>query len=81
MIQHDRRNSPQISAARRQRDGGYLLLTIMLMMAFMVITATYYVAPKVVQQIKRDNNQPVSFGYFICSSDRLKFCARVGIWD
>jgi DNA-binding GntR family transcriptional regulator len=27
------------------------------------------------------NNQPVSFGYFICSSDRLKFCARVGIWD
>ena len=27
------------------------------------------------------NNQPVSFGYFICSSDRLQFSARVGIWD
>ena len=27
------------------------------------------------------NNQPVSFGYFICSSDKLKFSARVGIWD
>ncbi len=50
-------NPPQISAARRQRDGGYLLLAIMLMMAFMVITATYYVAPKVVQQIKRDREE------------------------
>lgn len=27
------------------------------------------------------NNQPVSFGYFICSSDRLNFSAKVGIWD
>ena len=27
------------------------------------------------------NNRPVSFGYFICSSDRLNFSAKVGIWD
>jgi GntR family transcriptional regulator len=27
------------------------------------------------------DDQPVSFGYFICSSDRLSFSARVGIWD
>ena len=57
MMQQDRHNPPQISAARRQRDGGYLLLAIMLMMAFMVITATYYVAPRVVQQIKRDREE------------------------
>src|SRR5579864_8286016 len=40
--------------ARRQREGGYLLLAIMLMMAFMVIAATYIVGPNLVQQIKRD---------------------------
>ncbi len=57
MMQKDLHNPPQISATRRQRDGGYLLLAIMLMMAFMVITATYYVAPKVVQQIKRDREE------------------------
>lgn len=27
------------------------------------------------------NDQPVSFGYFICSAEKLKFSARVGIWD
>jgi type II secretory pathway pseudopilin PulG len=42
---------------RRQRDGGYLLLAIMLMMAFMIITATYVVGPRVVQQIKRDREE------------------------
>lgn len=26
-------------------------------------------------------DQPVSFGYFICSADRLNFSARVGVWD
>lgn len=39
---------------RRQRDGGYMLLAILLMMALMIIVATYYVAPRMVQQIKRD---------------------------
>jgi type II secretory pathway pseudopilin PulG len=57
MMQQPHHNPPHISSARRQRDGGYLLLAIMLMMAFMVITATYYVAPKVVQQIKRDREE------------------------
>ena len=42
-----------IAARRRQRDGGYLLLAILLMMAMMIIAATV-VAPRVVQQIKRD---------------------------
>ncbi len=27
------------------------------------------------------DDQPVSFGYFTCSSDSLNFSARVGIWD
>ncbi len=27
------------------------------------------------------NDHPVSFGYFIFSSDRLNFSAKVGIWD
>src|ERR1700760_3709567 len=40
--------------ARHQREGGYLLLAILLMMAFLVITLTYYVAPAMVQQMKRD---------------------------
>jgi type II secretory pathway pseudopilin PulG len=57
MMQQDSHNPPQVSSSRRQRDGGYLLLAIMLMMAFMIITATYYVAPKVVQQIKRDREE------------------------
>ncbi len=39
---------------RHQREGGYLLLAILLMMAFLVITLTYYVAPSMVQQMKRD---------------------------
>jgi len=56
-MQRDQSNPPQISPARRQRDGGYLLLAIMLMMAFMIITATYYVAPRMVQQIKRDREE------------------------
>jgi type II secretory pathway pseudopilin PulG len=42
--------------ARRQRDGGYLLLAILLMMALMIIAATI-VAPRVVQQIKRDREE------------------------
>ena len=41
---------------RRQRDGGYLLLAILLMMALMIIAATI-VAPRVVQQIKRDREE------------------------
>src|SRR5271170_2911314 len=56
-MQQDHHNPPQISAACRQRDGGYLLLAILLMMAFMVITLTYYVAPRIVQQIKRDREE------------------------
>ena len=47
---------PQPSVARRQRDGGYLLLAIMLMMALMVIAATV-AAPRYVQQIKRDREE------------------------
>ena len=27
------------------------------------------------------SDQPVSFGYFVCSSDQLSFSAKVGIWD
>jgi len=27
------------------------------------------------------NDRPVSFGYFICPSERLSFSAKVGIWD
>ncbi len=53
-------SSPQIRGfrpARRQRDGGYLLLAIMLMMAFMVITLAYVVGPSVVQQMKRDREE------------------------
>ena len=42
---------------RRQSEGGYLLLAIMLMMAFLVITLTYVVGPRVVQQIKRDREE------------------------
>jgi type II secretory pathway pseudopilin PulG len=45
-----------MQSARRQRDGGYLLLAILLMMALMVIAATV-VAPRVVQQIKRDREE------------------------
>jgi type II secretory pathway pseudopilin PulG len=44
-------------SARRQREGGYLLLAILLMMAFMVIIATYVTAPRIVQQIKRDREE------------------------
>ncbi len=43
-------------SARRQRDGGYLLLAILLMMALMIIAATV-VAPRIVQQIKRDREE------------------------
>ena len=49
--------SPAVNAARRQREGGYLLLAILLMMAFMIITATYVTAPRLVQQIKRDREE------------------------
>ena len=45
------------TSRRRQREGGYLLLAIMLMMAFMVITLTYVVAPRIVQQMKRDREE------------------------
>jgi type II secretory pathway pseudopilin PulG len=47
---------PRNVAARRQRDGGYLLLAILLMMALMIIAATI-VAPRLVQQIKRDREE------------------------
>jgi type II secretory pathway pseudopilin PulG len=47
---------PHGGQARRQRDGGYLLLAIMLMMALMVIAATV-AAPRYVQQIKRDREE------------------------
>jgi type II secretory pathway pseudopilin PulG len=47
-------NTDRTRLARRQRDGGYMLLAILLMMALMIIVATYYVAPRMVQQIKRD---------------------------
>src|ERR1700733_13058172 len=47
---------PQGDQARRQRDGGYLLLAIMLMMALIVIAATV-AAPRYVQQIKRDREE------------------------
>ncbi len=46
----------RLHSARRQRDGGYLLLAILLMMALMIIAATI-VAPRVVQQIKRDREE------------------------
>ncbi|HLI62076.1 MAG TPA: hypothetical protein VKV05_01665 [Terriglobales bacterium] len=42
---------------RRRRDGGYLLLGILLMLAFMVITLAYVVAPRMVQQMKRDREE------------------------
>lgn len=54
------RNHPALSPsqlARRQREGGYLLLAILLMMAFMIITATYVTGPRLVQQIKRDREE------------------------
>jgi hypothetical protein len=47
----------RLQSARRQRDGGYLLLAIMLMMAFMVITLAYVVGPRVIQQMKRDREE------------------------
>ena len=46
----------RVQSARRQRDGGYLLLAILLMMALMIIAATA-VAPRIVQQIKRDREE------------------------
>jgi type II secretory pathway pseudopilin PulG len=46
-------HAASIPSTRTQRDGGYLLLAILLMMALMIIAATI-VAPRVVQQIKRD---------------------------
>src|ERR1700685_2032846 len=47
---------PGTTLARRQRDGGYLLLAILLMMALMIIAATI-IAPRIVQQIKRDREE------------------------
>jgi type II secretory pathway pseudopilin PulG len=62
-MQQDRSSQEQPKAGeskgeftRRQRDGGYLLLAILLMMALMIIAATI-VAPRVVQQIKRDREE------------------------
>ncbi len=43
-------------ASRRRRDSGHLLLAILLMMALMVVAAMY-VAPRLVQQIKRDREE------------------------
>jgi type II secretory pathway pseudopilin PulG len=56
MQQNQSKSSPPRSA-HRQGEGGYLLLAILLMMAFMIITATYVTAPRVVQQIKRDREE------------------------
>src|SRR5664279_2127920 len=53
---HGQPKAPALSSARRQRDGGYLLLAILLMMALMIIAATI-VAPRMVQQIKRDREE------------------------
>lgn len=61
-MQHRNREQGQVAAetcpasARRQRDGGYLLLAIMLMMALMIIAATA-LAPREVQQMKRDREE------------------------
>ena len=44
-------------SVRRQSEGGYLLLAILLMMAMMIIIATYFTAPAIVQQIKRDREE------------------------
>ena len=49
-------SEPKSAFTRQQRDGGYLLLAILLMMALMIIAATI-VAPRVVQQIKRDREE------------------------
>lgn len=46
----------RIASRYRQRDGGYLLLAILLMMALMIIAATA-VAPRIVQQIRRDREE------------------------
>jgi len=48
--------NPVPSPRRRSRDSGHLLLAILLMMALMIIAATY-VAPRVVQQLKRDREE------------------------
>src|SRR5271165_4345270 len=45
-----------ISPERIQREGGYLLLSILLLVAFMVIAATIE-APALVQQAKRDREE------------------------
>ncbi|HME32862.1 MAG TPA: hypothetical protein VKG65_08940 [Terriglobales bacterium] len=45
-----------ISPERIQREGGYLLLSILLLVAFMVIAATIE-APLMVQQMKRDREE------------------------
>jgi len=47
----------RVSSARRQREGGYLLLAIMLMLAFVVITLAYVVGPNIVEQLKRDREE------------------------
>lgn len=52
-----RARNPRPRPTRHQCEGGYLLLAILLMMAFMVVTLTYVVGPKLVQQIKRDREE------------------------
>ena len=56
-MQQNHANSDRLRTARRQSEGGYMLLAILLMMALMIIVATYYTAPAMVQQIKRDREE------------------------
>jgi type II secretory pathway pseudopilin PulG len=53
MLQRTHSEQPE---RRELRDSGHLLLAILLMMALMVIAATY-VAPRIVQQLKRDREE------------------------
>jgi type II secretory pathway pseudopilin PulG len=47
---------PVAPLCQRQREGGFLLLSILLMMALMIIAATIE-APRLVQQMKRDREE------------------------
>ena len=49
-------DQPQINLRRRRHEDGYLLLSVLLLMAFMIIAATIE-APQMVQQMKRDREE------------------------
>jgi type II secretory pathway pseudopilin PulG len=49
-------NRLAIDPRRRKREGGYLLLSVLLLMAFMIIAASIE-APNMVQQMKRDREE------------------------